>query len=218
VAVDRTSKFTFVELVEGANMRVAAAFLEALVAAVAYRTHTALTDNGIQFADLPNKRKGPTARWRGHPFDRVCLRYGIEHRLTKPNHPWTNGQVKRMNRTIKAATSSYKPASPTSLPPTTAPSGSQLSEVSPHSFRRPPRKISAYAFCVGLPGWMWCSRSESSDLHDRTKASAILTGQRSKLRTKYFRKVCMTREPTRDGDINERHRLLPHHSHRVLEP
>ena len=45
-----------------------------------------------------------TARLRGHPFDRACRRYGIEHRLTKPNHPWTNGQVERMNRTIKVAT------------------------------------------------------------------------------------------------------------------
>ena len=30
--------------------------------------------------------------------------HGIEHRLTKANHPWTNGQVERMNRTIKEAT------------------------------------------------------------------------------------------------------------------
>jgi transposase InsO family protein len=37
-------------------------------------------------------------------FDRVCRQNAIEHRLTKPNHPWTNGQVKRMNRTIKEAT------------------------------------------------------------------------------------------------------------------
>jgi transposase InsO family protein len=29
---------------------------------------------------------------------------GIDHRLTKFNHPWTNGQVERMNRTIKDAT------------------------------------------------------------------------------------------------------------------
>ena len=29
---------------------------------------------------------------------------GIDHRTTKPNHPWTNGQVERMNRTIKEAT------------------------------------------------------------------------------------------------------------------
>ena len=63
-----------------------------------------LTDNGIQFADLPKNRGGLTARWRGHPFDRTCYRHGIDHRLTKPNHPWTNGQVERMNRTIKEAT------------------------------------------------------------------------------------------------------------------
>jgi transposase InsO family protein len=29
---------------------------------------------------------------------------GINHRLSKLNHPWTNGQVGRMNRTINEAT------------------------------------------------------------------------------------------------------------------
>ncbi len=37
-------------------------------------------------------------------FDMICEANNIEHRLTKPNHPWTNGQVERMNRTIKEAT------------------------------------------------------------------------------------------------------------------
>jgi transposase InsO family protein len=37
-------------------------------------------------------------------FDMICGANGIEHRLTKPNHPWTNGQVERMNRTVKDAT------------------------------------------------------------------------------------------------------------------
>jgi len=41
---------------------------------------------------------------RGHAFDRVCREHGIEHRLTKPYHPWTNGQAERMNRTVKDAT------------------------------------------------------------------------------------------------------------------
>ena len=104
IAIDRTSKFAFVQLVEQADMRAASSFLEALLQAVPYRIHTVLTDNGIQFADLPRNRQGPTARFRGHPFDRVCRANGIEHRLTKPNHPWTNGQVERMNRTIKEAT------------------------------------------------------------------------------------------------------------------
>ena len=82
----------------------ARAFLDALVAAVPYKIEIVLTDNGIQFADLPQNRSGPTAMWRGHPFDRACQTHGIEHRLTKPKHPWTNGQVERMNRTIKEAT------------------------------------------------------------------------------------------------------------------
>ncbi len=49
-------------------------------------------------------RSGPTAGLRGHPFDRACREHGIEHRPNKPNHPWTNGQVERINRTIKDAT------------------------------------------------------------------------------------------------------------------
>src|SRR5271168_199302 len=84
-------------------MQTARAFLKALVAAVSYRVKIVLTDNGIQFADLPKNRSGPTARLRRHPFDRACRAHGIEHRLTKPNRPWTNGQVERMNRTIKDA-------------------------------------------------------------------------------------------------------------------
>jgi transposase InsO family protein len=34
-------------------------------------------------------------------FDMICNANGIEHWLTKPNHPLTNGQVERMNRKIK---------------------------------------------------------------------------------------------------------------------
>jgi transposase InsO family protein len=44
-----------------------------------------------------------TAWSRQMRFDMICEANDIEHRLTKPNHPWTNGQVERMNRTIKEA-------------------------------------------------------------------------------------------------------------------
>src|SRR6201995_5955643 len=104
VAVDRTSKYAFARLEKRATGMAARAFLDELVEAVPYQIHTVLTDNGIQFADLPKNRDGPTTRWRGHPFDRACQEHGIEHRLTKPNHPWTNGQVERMNRPLKEAT------------------------------------------------------------------------------------------------------------------
>ena len=99
VAIDRTSKFAFARLVETAGKMEAAQFLRDLVEAVPYRVHTVLTDNGVQFT--PRKQDIWDSR---HIFDRVCDEHGIEHRLTKVNHPWTNGQVERMNRTIKDAT------------------------------------------------------------------------------------------------------------------
>jgi hypothetical protein len=37
-------------------------------------------------------------------LDLRCRENGIKHRLAKINHPWTNGQVERMNRTLKEAT------------------------------------------------------------------------------------------------------------------
>ena len=104
VAIDRTSKFAFVQLVKKTGRTSASAFLEALIAAVPYKIHTVLTDNGIQFTFPPRYADGPTARYMTHMFDMRCRENGIEHRLTKIKHPWTNGQVERMNRTIKEAT------------------------------------------------------------------------------------------------------------------
>ena len=73
-----------------------------MLEAVPYQVHSILTDNGIQFAEQPRNRN--TIYSRPMRFEMICEANGIEHRLTKPNHPWTNGQVERMNRTIKDAT------------------------------------------------------------------------------------------------------------------
>ena len=104
VAIDRTSKYAFAQLHRAATVKTATGFLAALIQAIPYKIHTVLTDNGIQFGDAIQHHSGPTARYRLHLFDRVCRAYDIEHRFTKPNHPWTNGQVERMNRTLKEAT------------------------------------------------------------------------------------------------------------------
>jgi transposase InsO family protein len=113
VAIDRTSKFAFVELHERVTRRVAANFLRALIAAVPYRVHTVLTDNGTHFTEpsgntwAPDEIKQMLARkqlFRAHAFELACAQNDVAHRLTKPRHPWTNGQVERMNRTIKEAT------------------------------------------------------------------------------------------------------------------
>jgi transposase InsO family protein len=99
VAIDRTCKFAYAELHEEANKAVAAQFLRNLIAAIPYKIHTVLTDNGIQFT---NRNRDQYAFQ--HIFDRICQEHSIDHRLTKTNHPWTHGQVERMNRTLKDAT------------------------------------------------------------------------------------------------------------------
>jgi transposase InsO family protein len=113
VAIDRTSKFAFAELHEKATRSIAGDFLRHLIAAVPYRVHTVLTDNGTHFTTPGNTAsaapliKAAIARgelFRAHAFELACAQNDIDHRLTKPRHPWTNGQVERMNRTIKDAT------------------------------------------------------------------------------------------------------------------
>jgi transposase InsO family protein len=99
VAIDRTSKFAYAELHHRQTKMLAADFLRNLIVAVPYKIHTILTDNGIQFTN----RKSDQWAWM-HIFDRVCHENETEHKLTKVKHPWTNGQVERMNRTIKDAT------------------------------------------------------------------------------------------------------------------
>jgi transposase len=118
VAIDRTSKFAFARLHERATRRVAADFLHALVEAVPYRIHTVLTDNGTQFTDTlpvdddPETEAAVDALWaargRAAPLARPRLRPRVRearHRAPADQAlpPWTNGQVERMNRTLKDA-------------------------------------------------------------------------------------------------------------------
>lgn len=113
VAIDRTSKFAFVELHREAKQRTAGDFLRRLAAALPYKINTVLTDNGIHFttpgagglaAPLIAEALAPGEPVWAHAFEYACAQLGIEHRLTKPKHLWANGQVERMNRTIKDAT------------------------------------------------------------------------------------------------------------------
>jgi transposase InsO family protein len=113
VAIDRTSKFAFVELHERVSRKTAADFLQRLIEAVPYKVHIVLTDNGTHFTtpgnvcsaakDIRVALDAGEIVW-AHAFELACAKADIDHRLTKPCHPWTNGQVERMNRTIKDAT------------------------------------------------------------------------------------------------------------------
>jgi transposase InsO family protein len=113
VAIDRASTLAVAERQEKATRRIAANCLRALSAAVPSTLHTVLTDHGPPFTELAHCRKGADQQDDVQHPEGLSLRpavddawepHGIEHRLTKPGPPWTNGQVERMNRTLKDAT------------------------------------------------------------------------------------------------------------------
>ena len=105
-AIDRATRFVHIEIVTDRQAKTIADCLKRFLEAFPHKVHTILTDNGSEFTDrfavdMKNKPEGkPSGR---HPFDRVCAAHGIEHRLTKPFHPQTNGMIERFNRRIAQA-------------------------------------------------------------------------------------------------------------------
>ena len=56
LAIDRVSKFAYVDFRDACTKANGAAFLREVVEVFPYRIHTVLTDNGMAFADLPKNR------------------------------------------------------------------------------------------------------------------------------------------------------------------
>ena len=100
-AIDRTSKFAFIDLHERATTPVSADFLKALIEAVPYKIHTVPTDNGVHFT-TPGNRCSAVAEiklalqqrelFRAHAFEFACAKADIDHRMTNPS---THGPTAR---------------------------------------------------------------------------------------------------------------------------
>lgn len=102
VAIDRATKYLYIELHERMTMDNAVQFLKNLNQDCVFKLTHILTDNGAQFTyKLLAKQLQPKTT---HPFTALCETLGIEHRTTKFRHPWTNGQVEITNKIIKEAT------------------------------------------------------------------------------------------------------------------
>ena len=65
-----------------------------------------LTDNAKEFTDRLFGLRKPAATGT-HEFDKPCTALNIEHRLTPPKSPQTNGMVERFNGRVEEVLQSH---------------------------------------------------------------------------------------------------------------
>ena len=99
VAIDRATRWVFVAFKPQKTAAAARSFLASLYKACPIKITRLLTDNGKEFTDrlFGSKDRHPSGE---HEFDKLCAALGIEHRLTRPRSPQTNGMVERFNGRI----------------------------------------------------------------------------------------------------------------------
>jgi transposase InsO family protein len=92
-ACDTASSFAWAKLYTDKSVRSTVDFLNHITGnAQGVTIKAVLTDNGLEF----------TTNWESgnHRFEKALKEQGIKHRYTRVKHPWTNGFVERLNRTI----------------------------------------------------------------------------------------------------------------------
>lgn len=97
----------FIAIKSKKTVAAARSFLNALHKAAPFKIKTLLTDNGREFTDRAFGRREKDASGE-HEFDALCQALGIEHRLTKPRHPQTNGMVERFNGRLAQVLKSHR--------------------------------------------------------------------------------------------------------------
>lgn len=104
VAIDRATRNMFYKVYEDKTALSAEDFLEQCLHFFPFEITHILTDNGLEFTNkLLKSKKGESCK-KPSKFDIKCEDNYIEHRLTLPRHPQTNGMVERANGIIKHAT------------------------------------------------------------------------------------------------------------------
>ena len=107
VAIDRATRWVFVFIKNNKTAAIAKSFLAALHKACPIKIKRLLTDNGREFTDRLFALREREASGQ-HEFDLLCREFNIEHRLTKPKTPQTNGMVERFNGRIQDVLNTHR--------------------------------------------------------------------------------------------------------------
>lgn len=102
VAIDRATRLLYYKVYKNKTADNAVEFLKKCKEFYPFYLSHVLTDNGLEFTDKFARGKNKVSG--NHKFDKECQEQEVEHRLTAPSTPQTNGMVERVNGTIKNAT------------------------------------------------------------------------------------------------------------------
>ncbi|MFB6307356.1 MAG: DDE-type integrase/transposase/recombinase [Flavobacteriales bacterium] len=104
VAIDRATRALYYQIYDTKTADNAVDFARKCIAFFPFKITHILTDNGLEFTNaLLVSKKGERCT-KPSKMDQLCKKENIDHRLTKPNTPKTNGMVERANGIIKKGT------------------------------------------------------------------------------------------------------------------
>lgn len=101
VAIDRATRMMTYLVYEDKTAASTESFFDHCITFFPFKITHILTDNGLEFTNyLIRSKKGELCK-KPSKLDLKCSEHGIDHRLTRPATPKTNGMVERVNGTIK---------------------------------------------------------------------------------------------------------------------
>jgi transposase-like protein len=104
VAIDRCTRAMIYYIYENKTAENTEDFMDKCLAFFPFKITHILTDNGLEFTNRLLKSKTGNTCQKQSKMDVKCLENNIQHRLTEPFTPKTNGMVERVNGTIKTNT------------------------------------------------------------------------------------------------------------------
>ncbi|MGQ9820168.1 MAG: DDE-type integrase/transposase/recombinase, partial [Candidatus Kapaibacteriales bacterium] len=102
--MDRATRTLFFKVYDAKISGNTQKFMEECLAFFPFKITNVLTDNGLEFTNRLIKSKKGNPCEKPPNWMKYVKKNNIEHRLTKPNSPKTNGMVERVNGTIKNGT------------------------------------------------------------------------------------------------------------------